>query len=337
MSEDSIASDSISFRTEANAPLLPPRKRLLAGLKQNGWSSPSSSSCAAAPVEPPQVTETLAHTSKAKPDDLDQNSVDAADRGSVQSLNGAAESLDSQNIGPRNLKRQRGASFLTMKKSSKKKKKVVLEADGHVVDDFIDPKVSYLSDKVKASGTLSFSSEKVKDEANVDAIASKISSVVEEHSNLAADGDVPVQEKEERVNTANGEAPHEHPMNAKLGSNGGSGLKEEEEVTCDEVRKSSRSSARKTKKDNTRVAIVDDTQKRRRNPNRQNHKKNKEAEQKKHEVQRDKMSQMPLLADEELARQLHRAMNSSPRIARCLSHKEERPLLAPSSKRFPGS
>ncbi|KAI5067752.1 hypothetical protein GOP47_0018280 [Adiantum capillus-veneris] len=332
MSEDSIASDSISCRTEANAPSLPPRKRLLAGLKQNGWSSPSSSSCAAAPAEPPQITETLAHTSTTKADNLDQNCADAADRGSLQSLNGAAESVDSHNKGQRKPKRQRTSPPMTMKKSSKKKKKKIsLEAGEHVQDDSVDDvKASLVLDKIKPSIALSSSPDKVKDEADVDAVASKISSVVEGHSIALVECEVPT--------TANGDASPEHAVDLKLGSNRGSVLKEEEEVTCDEARKPSRNPASKIKKGSKTVATASDTKKRRRNPNRQNHSKSKETEHKKHEVQRHKMSHVPLpLADEELARQLHRAMNSSPRIARCLNHKDERPLLTSSHKHFQGS
>ncbi|KAH7388084.1 hypothetical protein KP509_16G056600 [Ceratopteris richardii] len=76
MSEDSIASDFISCRiVEANAPLLPPRKRLLAGFKQNGCTS-SVSSCVTATVEPPQDTENLCLTFINRLDDLDHDYVE---------------------------------------------------------------------------------------------------------------------------------------------------------------------------------------------------------------------------------------------------------------------
>eukprot|EP00250_Pteridium_aquilinum_P005389 c15490_g1_i2 orf=362-1465(-) len=68
----------------------------------------------------------------------------------------------------------------------------------------------------------------------------------------------------------------------------------------------------------------------RRNQNRQHHDGIKERMR---EVQAERGSLTPLpLSDEELARQLHRIMNSSPRISRRLSYNENGPLLSPKRK-----
>ena len=65
----------------------------------------------------------------------------------------------------------------------------------------------------------------------------------------------------------------------------------------------------------------------RRNPSRQNHCKATDLF-KKQEGQIHKSSHTtPSISDEELARQLHRAMNSSPRISRCLSQNLKLSLL----------
>jgi hypothetical protein len=68
----------------------------------------------------------------------------------------------------------------------------------------------------------------------------------------------------------------------------------------------------------------------RRNPSRQNHSKSKDLckKQEAHVEKSLKSSHItPSLSDEELARELHRAMNSSPRISRCLNYKDG-PLLS---------
>eukprot|EP00250_Pteridium_aquilinum_P005388 c15490_g1_i1 orf=561-1751(-) len=83
---------------------------------------------------------------------------------------------------------------------------------------------------------------------------------------------------------------------------------------------------------NHRSKVREEDGKPRRNHSRKHHQRIKETDQNRQEVQTGRSSQTPLpLSDEELALQLHRIMNSSPRISRRLSYKEDGPLLYPKS------
>ncbi|KAH7332276.1 hypothetical protein KP509_20G079400 [Ceratopteris richardii] len=289
--EDSIASDSISCRTaEACAPLLPPRKRLLAGFKQNGWSSVSSSLSIAASVEP------------------------------SQSLNCAAESVASESESCREPNSQIVSSHPTTKKS-KKKKKLASEAGEHQSEVSADSKVSS------------------------DAVA-KISSVVEDYSIVSDEACIHVDENDQKALTPSAEASREHyPASGVRGSNLCSVINDEEEDMCDGAHKASTKSAtkfgkgkmNKSTKGKLNTSTATKASKSRKNSMRDDN-KSKESLQKKQDVWHESNFQVvESLSDEELARQLHRAMNSSPRISRCLSHKDERPLSLSGRKNFPGS
>ncbi|KAH7332275.1 hypothetical protein KP509_20G079400 [Ceratopteris richardii] len=321
--EDSIASDSISCRTaEACAPLLPPRKRLLAGFKQNGWSSVSSSLSIAASVEP------------------------------SQSLNCAAESVASESESCREPNSQIVSSHPTTKKS-KKKKKLASEAGEHQSEVSADSKVSSDAGKTKATSGLTKASRglynppvKVVDEADADLLVAKISSVVEDYSIVSDEACIHVDENDQKALTPSAEASREHyPASGVRGSNLCSVINDEEEDMCDGAHKASTKSAtkfgkgkmNKSTKGKLNTSTATKASKSRKNSMRDDN-KSKESLQKKQDVWHESNFQVvESLSDEELARQLHRAMNSSPRISRCLSHKDERPLSLSGRKNFPGS
>ncbi|KAH7388082.1 hypothetical protein KP509_16G056600 [Ceratopteris richardii] len=307
MSEDSIASDFISCRiVEANAPLLPPRKRLLAGFKQNGCTS-SVSSCVTATVEPPQDTENLCLTFINRLDDLDHDYVEV-NQGSLQSFNSATESVVSYSRRQRKSKCHGPSSGLTVKKS-KKMRNIVSETDNG--SSHVDE---------RASRENFASHVKLKSDADADVPSSKISSVVVQESLPINKKDLQIQSREEVGGDANGEASNDYVgKNLRPRSKIIRVLEVDKEAAYVGDQKRRRASFSRTKKGKIAAVTKNHHTMYIRNPTAGNHTNKKVVEQTKQAFKHTKNSEACVpLADEELARQLHRAMNSSPRIARSL-------------------